>query len=70
MSGGLGETVVCFWYTFWCWVIESLLDSGTFGAQSPVFEIDGRVIGGGKAGPIFHRIRQLYKDKIKKNIVG
>jgi len=28
MSGGLGETIVCFWYTFWCWVIESLLDSG------------------------------------------
>ena len=28
MTGGLGETVVCFWYTFWCQVIESLLDSG------------------------------------------
>ena len=28
MTGGLGETVVCFWYTFWCRVIESLLDSG------------------------------------------
>ena len=41
--------------------------TGTFGAQSPVFEIDGRVIGGGKAGPIFHRIRELYKAKIKQN---
>jgi len=49
---------------------EEAFLTGTFGAQSPVFEIDGRVIGGGKAGPIFHRIRQLYKDKIKKNIVG
>ena len=28
MTGGLGETVVCFWYTFWCRVIESLLDFG------------------------------------------
>jgi len=28
MSGGLGETVVCFWYMFWWRVIESLLDSG------------------------------------------
>ena len=49
---------------------EEAFLTGTFGAQSPVFEIDGREIGGGKAGPIFHRIRQLYKDKIKKNIVG
>ena len=43
--------------------------TGTFGAQSPVFEIDGRVIGGGKAGPVFNRIRQFYKDKIRTNIV-
>ncbi|MEX0282856.1 MAG: D-amino acid aminotransferase [Arenibacterium sp.] len=35
--------------------------TGTFGAQTPVFEIDGRIIGGGKAGPVFHRIRSLYK---------
>ncbi len=40
--------------------------TGTFGAQTPVFEIDGRVIGGGKAGPMFHRIRGLYKDLIKQ----
>ena len=38
--------------------------TGTFGAQTPVFEIDGRVIGGGKAGPVFHTIRKLYKDLI------
>ncbi|MGB5864363.1 MAG: aminotransferase class IV [Sulfitobacter sp.] len=42
--------------------------TGTFGAQSPVFEIDGRVIGGAKAGPVFHRIRQLYKDLIADQI--
>ena len=42
--------------------------TGTFGAQSPVFEIDGRVIGSGKAGPVFYRIRQFYKDKIRTNI--
>ncbi|MEX0339018.1 MAG: D-amino acid aminotransferase [Arenibacterium sp.] len=39
--------------------------TGTFGAQTPVFEIDGRVIGGGQAGPVFHRIRALYKELIK-----
>ena len=42
--------------------------TGTFGAQTPVFEIDGRVIGGGKAGPVFHRIRALYKDLIKEQV--
>ena len=38
--------------------------TGTFGAQTPVFEIDGRLIGGGVAGPVFHRIRALYKAAI------
>ena len=42
--------------------------TGTFGAQTPVFEIDGRIIGGGTAGPVFHRIRNLYKDEIRKGI--
>ena len=35
--------------------------TGTFGAQTPVFEIDGRRIGAGQAGPLFHRIRAAYK---------
>ncbi len=39
--------------------------TGTFGAQTPVFEIDGRVVGEGKAGPVFHRIRELYKALIR-----
>ncbi|MCP3970771.1 MAG: aminotransferase class IV [Rhodobacteraceae bacterium] len=42
--------------------------TGTFGAQTPVSEIDGRVIGTGAAGPVFHRIRQLYKDLIRAEI--
>ncbi len=42
--------------------------TGTFGAQTPAFEIDGRVIGGAKAGPMFLRIRQLYKDLIAEQI--
>ncbi len=40
--------------------------TGTFGAQTPVFEIDGREIGGRKTGPVFHRIRALYKAEIAK----
>ena len=43
--------------------------TGTFGAQTPVFEIDGRVIGDRVAGPVFHRIRKLYKDLIAEEIL-
>ena len=39
--------------------------TGTFGAQTPVLEIDGRIIGGGEAGPVFRRLRGLYKDLIR-----
>ena len=42
--------------------------TGTFGAQTPVAEIDGRRIGndGGK-GPIFARIRMLYKSLVEND---
>ncbi|MFY0693014.1 MAG: D-amino acid aminotransferase [Paracoccaceae bacterium] len=40
--------------------------TGTFGAQTPVGEIDGRKIGNGELGPITTRIRALYKDLIEK----
>jgi branched-chain amino acid aminotransferase len=35
--------------------------TGTFGAQTPVGMIDGRVIGTGQIGPMTERIRSLYK---------
>jgi len=35
--------------------------TGTFGAQTPVGEIDGRMIGSGQMGPMTERIRGLYK---------
>ena len=38
--------------------------TGTFGAQTPVTSIDGKVIGTGKAGPITRRLRDLYADLI------
>lgn len=38
--------------------------TGTFGAQTQVSEIDGRVIGNGKLGPITKRIQGLYKEFI------
>ena len=40
--------------------------TGTFGAQTPVIELDGRAIGGGGMGPLTTRIRGLYKDLIAK----
>jgi len=38
--------------------------TGTFGAQTPVSEIDGRKIGDGKMGPITGTLRQLYKQLV------
>ncbi len=35
--------------------------TGTFGAQTPVGEIDGRQIGTGEMGPVTKRLRSLYK---------
>ena len=43
--------------------------TGTFGAQTQVSEIDGRVIGNGKLGPITKRIQGLYKELIRNNKV-
>ena len=40
--------------------------TGTFGAQTPVSEIDGRMIGDGGQGPITTRLQGLYKDLIAK----
>jgi len=39
--------------------------TGTFGAQTPVSEIDGRKIGDGGAGPVTKRIRELYTALVK-----
>lgn len=42
--------------------------TGTFGAQTPVTEIDGRMIGDGGPGPMFWRIRELYKDLVARDV--
>ena len=38
--------------------------TGTFGAQTPVGVIDGRVIGSGEMGPMTARLRDLYKGLV------
>ncbi|NOX73541.1 MAG: D-amino acid aminotransferase [Alphaproteobacteria bacterium] len=40
--------------------------TGTFGAQTPVSEIDGRQIGDGNLGPVTKRLRALYADLVKR----
>ena len=40
--------------------------TGTFGAQTPVGALDGRVIGSGEMGPMTARLRDLYKSLIEK----
>lgn len=49
--------------------------TGTFGAQTPVAEIDGKTIGEhqnehGGAGPMTLRIRALYKDLVAENVAA
>jgi len=39
---------------------DEVFITGTFGAQTPVGEIDGRTIGDGEAGPVTKRLRDLY----------
>ncbi|SDN82593.1 branched-chain amino acid aminotransferase [Lutimaribacter pacificus] len=41
--------------------------TGTFGAQTPVGEIDGRQIGDGQMGPMTKRLRSLYKDLVARD---
>ncbi len=42
--------------------------TGTFGAQTPVADLDGRQIGSGELGPITTRIRKLYKNLVAKDV--
>ncbi|WP_400084572.1 D-amino acid aminotransferase [Yoonia sp. R78084] len=41
--------------------------TGTFGAQTPVSSIDGRIIGTGELGPMTARLRALYKDLVDRS---
>jgi branched-chain amino acid aminotransferase len=42
--------------------------TGTFGAQTPVSEIDGKRIGSGQAGPMVARLRSLYQELVKSDV--
>lgn len=50
---------------------EEAFLTGTFGAQTPVSEIDGKLIGeGAGAGPVTRRIRALYKQLIRDYVAA
>ena len=42
--------------------------TGTFPAQMPVIEVDGRVIGDGKTGPLTLHLQSLYAAHVKADI--
>ncbi len=46
---------------------EEAFLTGTFGAQTAVAELDGRVFGDGTAGPVTRRIRALYRDLVARD---
>lgn len=41
---------------------DEAFTSGTMGELTPVLEADGRIIGGGKRGPMTCRLQDLYRD--------
>lgn len=45
---------------------EEAFVTGTFAGLAPVSEIDGRVIGDGKPGPVTERLRKLYRKLIEE----
>ena len=45
---------------------EEAFVTGTFAGLAPVSEIDGRVIGNGKPGPVTERLRKLYRKLIEE----
>ena len=42
--------------------------TGTFGAQNYVSEVDKRIIGSGKQGPITSKIKSFYLDMVNSNV--
>ena len=47
-------------------VADEVFVSGTAAELVPVTKVDDRVIGTGKAGPIFKTLLQAYRESVKK----
>jgi len=46
---------------------DEMFTTGTMGELVPVYEVDGRSIGDGEAGPVTRRIQQLYAEKVGRD---
>ena len=44
---------------------DEMFTTGTMGEITPVLEVDGRIIGTGKPGPLTLRVREIYWEKTK-----
>lgn len=53
-----------------CYSAEESFTTGTFAGLAPVKEIDGRIIGDGKRGPLTKRLQDLYLAHIHADTVG
>ena len=45
---------------------DEAFTTGTFGGLTPVIEVDGRIIGDGKYGPVTRKLNQLYEKLINE----
>jgi branched-chain amino acid aminotransferase len=45
---------------------EELFLTGTAAEIIPVVKCDGRLIGTGKPGPVFKRLREMFKEMVKE----
>ncbi len=50
-----------------CYSADESFTTGTFAGLAPVGEIDGRMIGNGKRGPLTERMQNIYLDMIKRS---
>ena len=49
---------------------EEAFVTGTFAGVAPVVEIDGRVMGDGRRGPMVERLQGLYKELVARDVAG
>lgn len=49
---------------------EEAFTTGTFAGIVPVTEIDGRVLGEGRRGPLVERLQGLYRELVSRDVAG
>src|SRR4029079_11146444 len=49
---------------------EEAFVTGTFAGIAPVTEVDGRVLGDGRRGPMVERLQTLYRELVGRDVAG